>query len=177
MNAGRGSALGTPLHLASAGDALTLLLRAGADVEAVDSAGQTPLIYSAVFDRAQTVAALVAAGAVRRSRLAGSGRRAISTSRLNSAAPYNTHAWPPINRWSTRCFLIVERALRIGLGIKRPSHRNEVVPEPGAFVPALLGRHAIPVDPFRLPDLVDLDHPCEWYQSGLHLALRLVTSH
>jgi hypothetical protein len=40
-------------------------------------------------------------------------------SRLNSAAPYSTHAWPPISRLLTRCERNVERTLRIGLGVKR----------------------------------------------------------
>src|SRR3982750_2705883 len=84
--------------------------------------------------------------------------RARSRSRLNSAAPYNTQAWPPINRWATRCLRIVERALRIGLGIKGASHRDVVVPEPGALVPALPGRHAEPGTPFRLVEVLELDH-------------------
>jgi hypothetical protein len=41
-----------------------------------------------------------------------------SASRLNYAAPYNTHAWPPINKARTRCFRIEERTLSIGFGIK-----------------------------------------------------------
>src|SRR4051812_15604238 len=94
----------------------------------------------------------------RRSRLVGSGSRARSRSRLNSAAPYNTQAWPPINRWATRCLRIVERALRIGLGIKRASHRDVVVPEPGALLPALPGGHPVPVGPLRLADVLDRDH-------------------
>src|SRR4029078_9689482 len=93
-----------------------------------------------------------------RSRLVGSGSRARSRSRLNSAAPYNTQAWPPINRWSTRCLRIVERALRIGLGIKGASHGHIVMPEPGALFPALLRRHANPGRPFRLAEVVDRDH-------------------
>src|SRR5436309_6312704 len=77
---------------------------------------------------------------------------------LSSAAPYNTQAWPPINRWATRCPRIVERALRIGLGIKRASHRDVVVPEPGALFPALPGSHPVPVGPLRLADVLDRDH-------------------
>ena len=42
-------------------------------------------------------------------------------SRLNSAAPYNTQACPPINRARTSQFRKVERTLRIGFGVKSTS--------------------------------------------------------
>jgi RHS repeat-associated protein len=55
----------------------------------------------------------------RRSRFSGESRIARSVPRLNSTAPYNTHAWPPISRLLTWCERSVEGTLRIGFGVKR----------------------------------------------------------
>ncbi len=130
----------------------------GSDTDLDSVQGQRYASDSSTAGAQFQVNTLPASAALPDSSSALRGSRATSTSRLNSAAPYNTHAWPPINRWSTRCFRIVERALRIGLGIKRASHGYEVVPEPGALVPALRGRQQIPVDPLRLPDVFGCDH-------------------
>jgi hypothetical protein len=48
-------------------------------------------------------------------------QRIKSVSRLNSAPPYKTHAWPPMSRHFTPLVFIEERTLRIGLGVKRSS--------------------------------------------------------
>jgi hypothetical protein len=53
----------------------------------------------------------------------------MSVLRLHSAAPWNTYAWPPIKRQWTPCVRIEEKTLRIGLGVKRASQRQERRPE------------------------------------------------
>src|SRR5215813_14833843 len=70
-----------------------------------------------------------------------------SRSRLNSAAPYDTHACPPMSRARTRCARIEERTLSIGLGIKRASEREEGGPEFGVLAPSFGGCQAIPIGP------------------------------
>src|SRR3990172_612706 len=68
--------------------------------------------------------------------LSASASRTRSVSRLNSAAPYNTHACPPINRARTRCAWIEERTLRIGFGINRTSQNQERLPQFLALQPS-----------------------------------------
>src|SRR5947209_9877212 len=78
----------------------------------------------------------------------------LSVSRLNWAAPYNTHAWPPISRCRTWRVVRVERTLRIGFGIKRASHREVELPELHRLRPALLRRQAVPRFPFVVSQVV-----------------------
>ena len=99
------------------------------------------------------------ASAVRsRARLAVSARIAKSVSRLNSAAPYNTHACPPMSRARTRCTRIEERTLRIGFGIKRSSERQIGLPQLLALEPTLRWREPIPLDPFVFDELLRPNH-------------------
>ena len=80
-------------------------------------------------------------------RFSASANTAMSVSRLNSAAPYRTHACPPISRYRTPLWFNSERTLRIGFGVKRASHLQEKIPELLAFPPALPRRKAIPLQP------------------------------
>src|SRR5262245_26980984 len=89
---------------------------------------------------------------VSRCRFAESATRTISVSRLNSAAPYNTHAWPPIRRYCTRWVVRVERTLRIGFGVKGPSHGQIVFPQLLRLAPAFLWRQLVPLLPFAVTE-------------------------
>ncbi len=93
-----------------------------------------------------------------RGKFSASDKTAKSVSRLNSAAPYNTHAWPPIKRHCTRCAFIEKRTLSIGLGVKRTSQQQVRRPKLLALAPALLGRHSIPLCPFSADDVFGVDH-------------------
>ena len=75
-------------------------------------------------------------------------------SRLNSAPPYNTHAWPPMRSERTPLVVRVERTLRIGLGVKGPSQFQIGLPEPRGFFEALDRGQGVPLRPFR-PDEID----------------------
>jgi hypothetical protein len=75
-------------------------------------------------------------------------------SRLNWAAPYNTHAWPPISRNRTRRVVRVERTLRIGLGIKGASHDQIEFPQLHRLAPAFLRREHLPGMPFIVGPVV-----------------------
>lgn len=86
----------------------------------------------------------------RRARFSGEARRVMSRSRLNSAAPYNTQAWPPMRSACTSCVRSVERTLVIGFGVKRASEGQEPVPQLRALLPALLGREPVPLEPLVL---------------------------
>src|SRR5256885_15287616 len=81
-----------------------------------------------------------------------------SVSRLNSAAPYNTHAWPPMSRHRTPFVRIEERTLRIGFGIKGTTQRQVRLPQSRAGVPALLRRHQVPFEPLAGPEVVEFGH-------------------
>jgi hypothetical protein len=48
--------------------------------------------------------------------------------------------------------------LRIGFGIKRPSHREVGDPEALALEPALRGRQAVPVRPFSADEILGIQH-------------------
>lgn len=61
-------------------------------------------------------------------RIRGARLSAKARSRLNSAAPYNTQAWPPITRARSFFRWIKERALAIRLWFKRPAHQQKVFP-------------------------------------------------
>jgi len=94
----------------------------------------------------------------RRTRLRGSARIARSMSRLNSAAPYNTHAWPPMRRARTRCSWIEERTLRIGLGIKRSSQHQVGMPQFFRFAPAPCRSQAVPFCPLFSDKIIHGKH-------------------
>src|SRR5690606_14627221 len=79
-----------------------------------------------------------------RPRFSGEARTAKSASRLNSAAPYSTQAWPPIRRARTPCVRIVERTLGIGLGLKAASKQVEGFPQAHALGPPLLRAYQVP---------------------------------
>gem|GEM_PF-4115866 len=70
-----------------------------------------------------------------------------SVSRLNSAAPYNTQAWPPMSRHWTWRSRIEERALRIGFGVKGASKCKVSLPETRGLCPALSRSQPIPLGP------------------------------
>ncbi len=93
-----------------------------------------------------------------RARLPASARMARSVSRLNSAAPYNTQAWPPISRARTRCAWIEERTLRIGFGIKRASQHQVALPEFLALPPTLERMEAVPLRPLLADQILCLYH-------------------
>ncbi len=93
-----------------------------------------------------------------RFRLFASARMTRSVSRLNSAAPYNTHACPPISRARTRCSRIEERTLRIGFGIKRTSQNQERLPESLALHPTFGRTQRVPLCPLRTHQLFSLNH-------------------
>src|ERR1043166_8080229 len=93
-----------------------------------------------------------------RSRFAESARIKRSVSRLNSAAPYNTHAWPPISRAWTRRAAIVERTLCIRLGIKGTSDLQVVCPQLTALLPPFERGEPIPIRPLASNDVFQLDH-------------------
>ena len=101
-----------------------------------------------------TSASRASRAAVRRSRFASSASTSTSVSRLNSAPPYNTHAWPPMRSERTPLFVRVERTLRIGLGVKGPSQFQIGLPELGGFLEALGRGQGVPLRPFR-PDEID----------------------
>jgi hypothetical protein len=81
-----------------------------------------------------------------------------SVSRLNSAAPYNTHACPPMRSARARCAAIEERTVRIGFGIKRSSERQERQPQSFGFAPPLARGEAVPCRPFRPDQVVRIPH-------------------
>lgn len=58
-----GGATCTPLHLAFDGDIAELLLRHGAPIDARDERGRTPLMHTAIHNRSEVTAVLLAAGA------------------------------------------------------------------------------------------------------------------
>ena len=59
----------------------------------------------------------------------------------------------------TWCFLIEERTLSIGLGVKGSSQGDEGGPELLALSKSSLGRHVVPLGPLRRADIFDFDHP------------------
>ena len=95
-----------------------------------------------------------------RRRFSGSARIARSASRLNSAAPYRMHAWPPMSRLCTPCVRIVERTLRIGLGIKRTSQGQIGRPQTLALHPPLDRSQPIPCGPLGVAQILRLEERC-----------------
>src|SRR5207244_3902512 len=91
-----------------------------------------------------------------------------STSRLNSAAPYDTHACPPMSSARTRCARIEERTLSIGLGIKRASQRQERRPKFAALAPSFGRRQAEPLRPLRSYDVLGTNVRRDWFRSRGH---------
>lgn len=85
-------------------------------------------------------------------------RMARSVSRLNSAAPYNTQACPPISKHWTWCFWIEERTLRIGFGIKGASKCKIGLPETRGLRPALGRGEPVPLGPFLTHQLLRANH-------------------
>ena len=88
-------------------------------------------------------------------------------SRLNSAAPYNTQACPPMSRDRTWWFQKVERPVWIGFGIKGASQGQELLAQALALAPALGGSHLVPVEPFGLKvvfwtDEFHREKRCRW---------------
>ena len=77
---------------------------------------------------------------------------------LNSAAPYNTQAWPPISRHWTWCSRIEERTLRIGFGIKGASKCKVNLPEARGLCPALSRSQPIPLGPLLAHQFFGADH-------------------
>jgi len=90
-----------------------------------------------------------------------------SRSRLNSAAPYDTHAWPPMSSALTRCARIEERTLSIGLGIKRAPQRQERCPKFAALAPSFGRRQAKPLGPLRPDEILgaNLSRDCGFLES------------
>jgi hypothetical protein len=79
-------------------------------------------------------------------------------SRLNSAAPYDAQAGPPMSRARTRCARIEESALRIGFGIKGTSEGEAGRPQLLALQPALDRREPIPLRPLGTGQLLRSNH-------------------
>ncbi len=96
-----------------------------------------------------TVASSATNASARRRRLSVSASTTRSASRLNSAAPYKTHACPPIRRERTPCSRITKRTLCIGLGIKSASKGQIRRPQAAALQPSFGGTQAVPVRPLR----------------------------
>ena len=86
------------------------------------------------------------------------GEDAKSMSRLNSGAPSNTHAGPPMSRARTRCARIEERTLRIGFGINKTSEGEVSLPELSAFSTAWCGCEPLPFGPLTANQLLRLNH-------------------
>ena len=83
-------------------------------------------------------------------------------SRLNSAAPYHTQAWPPMSRHWTWCSRIEERTLRIGFGIKGASKCKVSLPETRSLCPALSRSQPIPLGPLLAHQFFCADHGVEF---------------
>ena len=94
---------------------------------------------------AMTVAPSASMAAERRGTSASVEWTARSRSRLYSAAPYNTQAWPPINRTGTSNCRIVERTRRIWVGITGASEGMEPRSETDGLRPPLLWRQSHPL--------------------------------
>ena len=94
-------------------------------------------------------------------------------SRLNSAAPYNTQARPPISRHWTWCSRIEERTLRIGLGIKGTSKCKVSLLETRDLCPALSRSQPIPLGPLLTHQFFCANHGGEFRRRSE--VLQLVT--
>ena len=91
-------------------------------------------------------------------RLAASATTRMSVSRLNSAPPYKMHAWPPISSERTPFRRIVDRTLRIGLGVKRTSQFEVRLPQFRRLLQPLSRREHIPLRPFVADERSQFDH-------------------
>lgn len=80
----------------------------------------------AIGGTAMTPASSSESAPLKRARFSASARIAKSETLLNSAAPQNTRACPPVSRQRTRCAAIEERTLSIGFGIKGASQEDRV---------------------------------------------------
>jgi|LakMenEpi03Aug12_release.lakeMendotaPanAssembly.Ray.scaffolds.fasta_scaffold337454_2 hypothetical protein len=79
-------------------------------------------------------------------------------SRLNSAPPYKSHAWPPISSERTPFRRIVERTLRIGLGVKRTSQFEVRLPQFRRLLQPLGRGQHVPLRPFVSNERSQVDH-------------------
>ena len=91
-------------------------------------------------------------------RFSASDTTMMSVSRLNSAPPYNTHAWPPISSERTPFRRIVERTLRIGLGVKRTSQFEVRLPQFRRLLQPLGRGKRVPLRPFVSNEGSKVDH-------------------
>lgn len=71
-----------------------------------------------------------------------------------------------MSRARARCLRIEERAVRIGLGIKRASQGQERLPQLLALEPPLDGAQAIPIRPLGPDDVLRANHPLKLAHCG-----------